>query len=284
MIIENYNESKTEILKTSWKFNNCDQEYILSWSICETPFCSCTEITFGIGLDKNPPIASFSYDINTRKCSNVESIETSKLLTEQLISELTDNDYATLNKIFYNEKIRHIDACNLNEIDPPPFPVEEIENESLMVDFKSIFPWALQLWFQLDDITYYVIEQYCLNSTCKCNDIHIDFFAIKDDIHLNKDNPTTIIYNFITGKWSVEEHGQGTHQVPILIKQMYTKYPEIKETFADRKSKLKLLYRRYREKEGLLRQEVRKPIDEQCGRNDPCFCGSGKKYKKCCGK
>ena len=24
--------------------------------------------------------------------------------------------------------------------------------------------------------------------------------------------------------------------------------------------------------------------DEKVGRNDPCPCGSGKKYKKCCGK
>jgi preprotein translocase subunit SecA len=23
--------------------------------------------------------------------------------------------------------------------------------------------------------------------------------------------------------------------------------------------------------------------DEQIGRNDPCWCGSGRKYKKCCG-
>ncbi len=24
--------------------------------------------------------------------------------------------------------------------------------------------------------------------------------------------------------------------------------------------------------------------DQKAGRNDPCVCGSGKKYKKCCGK
>lgn len=24
--------------------------------------------------------------------------------------------------------------------------------------------------------------------------------------------------------------------------------------------------------------------DQKIGRNDPCFCGSGLKYKKCCGK
>ena len=25
-------------------------------------------------------------------------------------------------------------------------------------------------------------------------------------------------------------------------------------------------------------------LEEKVGRNDPCTCGSGKKYKKCCGK
>jgi SWIM/SEC-C metal-binding protein len=25
-------------------------------------------------------------------------------------------------------------------------------------------------------------------------------------------------------------------------------------------------------------------VDPKVGRNDPCHCGSGKKYKKCCGK
>ena len=25
-------------------------------------------------------------------------------------------------------------------------------------------------------------------------------------------------------------------------------------------------------------------VPEEPGRNDPCSCGSGKKYKKCCGK
>jgi len=33
-------------------------------------------------------------------------------------------------------------------------------------------------------------------------------------------------------------------------------------------------------------QQQRQPIsvEEKTGRNDPCPCGSGKKFKKCCGK
>ena len=32
------------------------------------------------------------------------------------------------------------------------------------------------------------------------------------------------------------------------------------------------------------KQPVRKKASEKVGRNDPCPCGSGKKYKQCCGR
>ena len=32
------------------------------------------------------------------------------------------------------------------------------------------------------------------------------------------------------------------------------------------------------------KKPVKKSDEEKIGRNDPCPCGSGKKYKKCCGK
>jgi preprotein translocase subunit SecA len=31
-------------------------------------------------------------------------------------------------------------------------------------------------------------------------------------------------------------------------------------------------------------KQIKKEASEKVGRNDPCPCGSGKKYKKCCGK
>jgi len=30
--------------------------------------------------------------------------------------------------------------------------------------------------------------------------------------------------------------------------------------------------------------DVNNNVKKKIGRNDPCPCGSGKKYKKCCGK
>ena len=36
--------------------------------------------------------------------------------------------------------------------------------------------------------------------------------------------------------------------------------------------------------ERLLNPVKTRVAEEKVGRNDPCLCGSGKKYKKCCGK
>jgi len=36
--------------------------------------------------------------------------------------------------------------------------------------------------------------------------------------------------------------------------------------------------------EGLLNLPKPKIVEKKVGRNDPCPCGSGTKYKKCCGK
>lgn len=51
--------------------------------------------------------------------------------------------------------------------------------------------------------------------------------------------------------------------------------PQWKEIFSE--EELKALYKEQRDS-----GTVRKP--KKIGRNDPCPCGSGKKYKKCCGK
>ncbi|MDO4473185.1 MAG: SEC-C metal-binding domain-containing protein [Eubacteriales bacterium] len=51
--------------------------------------------------------------------------------------------------------------------------------------------------------------------------------------------------------------------------------PQWKEIFSE--EELKALYKEQRES-----TTIRK--EKKIGRNDPCPCGSGKKYKKCCGR
>jgi uncharacterized protein YecA (UPF0149 family) len=53
--------------------------------------------------------------------------------------------------------------------------------------------------------------------------------------------------------------------------------PDLDAVLAKRQALLRRLYRR------ALRRKTIRIQAPQPGRNDPCPCGSGKKYKKCCG-
>jgi preprotein translocase subunit SecA len=75
--------------------------------------------------------------------------------------------------------------------------------------------------------------------------------------------------------------------------------PDIVKYFLDKQGVLETLRYRHREmkKDGgeshmkriieaadkLRKPETRRLAEPKIGRNDPCPCGSGKKYKKCCG-
>jgi uncharacterized protein YecA (UPF0149 family) len=62
---------------------------------------------------------------------------------------------------------------------------------------------------------------------------------------------------------------------------------ELKKRFDDRKDKNKKIKAG---QPGADEEPLPPPVDpihavnKEVGRNDPCPCGSGKKYKKCCGK
>lgn len=94
-----------------------------------------------------------------------------------------------------------------------------------------------------------------------------------------------------------KELEKGMDSLPAFFKKQISKNPEIKERMLavtkrmqaegiDLNSPKAITWLRKHEKE--LKQEQFGKIDpivkeKEPGRNDPCPCGSGKKYKKCCG-
>jgi preprotein translocase subunit SecA len=64
-----------------------------------------------------------------------------------------------------------------------------------------------------------------------------------------------------------------------LMKIQIAREAEVQQKFAPRPSSM--TYGRGSGTESAKPQTVIK--DKKIGRNDPCICGSGKKYKKCCG-
>lgn len=74
-----------------------------------------------------------------------------------------------------------------------------------------------------------------------------------------------------------------------FVKSMFKEY-NIKYTDKDYKNIIEII-NNYKNTlpiwvyNGYSKKEVNSmPKEKKVGRNDPCPCGSGKKYKKCCGK
>ena len=94
-------------------------------------------------------------------------------------------------------------------------------------------------------------------------------------------------YDYKTGMIeAVYVPAAGQPSLEALVAAARKTHPSLAEDVERRHNQLKLLYAR-----ALLKAEKNRPApvatpvkaEPKVGRNEPCPCGSGKKYKKCCG-
>lgn len=136
--------------------------------------------------------------------------------------------------------------------------------------------------FECKGITYFVDDQYCTNPECKCNEVVLTFFEVVPSMKTQEPN-FAIRMPFNTGNYKVEFNSNTNKAEMDAIIKCFKKH--IDNDF----ELLKARYMKMREfgKKRIERKRIKqmeqKAISTKVGRNDPCLCGSGKKYKKCCG-
>jgi len=65
------------------------------------------------------------------------------------------------------------------------------------------------------------------------------------------------------------------------MSKLHESIPNISSILKERHGTLRLLYENYKRKTKIGTHDISR---KKVGRNDPCPCGSGKKYKMCCGR
>jgi len=122
----------------------------------------------------------------------------------------------------------------------------------------------------------YAHEHYCPAPRCECDEVVVDF-ADTDSRTLEPAGAVT--YNFTSGKTSFDPERPATLQrLDELWKLFCRRYPNKDERFRGRRRELAAAFDRI---VGLQETPV---ASRKVPRNAPCPCGSGKKYKKCCGR
>ena len=135
-----------------------------------------------------------------------------------------------------------------------------------MVFFEEVFPYEFDHTFVCDGRYYVLNDAHCLNPHCKCDEAAISFLDTTSGSHVSHI------------RVSMSRLRTPTINGPGLLKQLWERLIESggEKVIRDR-------FKRMRRVASQRRLAAPLPVrSAKVGRNDPCPCGSGKKYKRCC--
>lgn len=252
---------------------------------CTNPDCDCVVITLNfVALEQNDKLKGslFAFDLDTRTWEVSEiRIDNPSIGVHALIEEFTSGLDMLLKEIF-RKRIKEAKEYggngvldwfdNLSDEDGFCFGYSEVYGES---DTPKFF-------FDYMDEKYFVDDQYCTNPECKCNDVVLTFFDIIPDRD-KQEAQFALRVSLGTGKYKVEcsydvDKGEIEKIFNSYLEHIHNDLGLLRSRYAKMKEFGKKRILRKKQK-----QNPQKVASIKVGRNDPCPCGSGKKYKKCCG-
>ena len=148
--------------------------------------------------------------------------------------------------------------------------------------------------FAHDGREYLVDDLYCSNPNCGCEEVHLEFYEYLPPRQAKGGG-------IVEGRFLATLSLQGKLKIQECPARFRDRAWTIAEAWLSRfGGDLGKLRWRYDKVKAIARRSVRidavdqpehdlpvtmpMPITADPGRNDPCPCGSGKKYKKCCGR
>jgi len=265
------------------KFNNGIIAAIVDF-YCINPNCNCSEVGLDfVEVDENKEIKHrlFSFNLNTVtwQLSN-KNVENNVLNGEELIKEFM-NDLNEGIKATIKKRVEEANAYG-QENPWEWFDKLDLEDGSSF-GYSEVFGArdVEKFSFEYKDRKYFVDDQYCINPECKCNEAVLTFIDIVDGREMQ--NPDFAI-RMPLGSWNytIEFSNVDSGELKQVIKCFREHINNDLGLLKTRYSNMKKFGQKLndREKESRIIQRI---VGSKIGRNEPCPCGSGKKYKKCCG-
>lgn len=267
--------------------------FAAEFTMCESPVCRCTEVTLSCApLGEAPALAlpplTFSLDIEERcvkKADGHPASPEAMSLAGDLVAEMGEEDWNGFRRRFYARKEMQTETADCATLDAP-FPPENLMDPSLMAGYKDILPFAKLFPFMLGPVRWLVDEQYCVNPECQCKDVCFDFLRLEvppeGKAHIAQELRATYDSRRDTFKPLTKPWPQGP-ALETLTQALREAHPNLAAEIRKRRNTLRTLYRKARAREQW--DALPPPAPAAKTRpNEPCPCGSGRKYKKCCGR
>ncbi len=265
-------------------------------AICQGPRCRCFDVRVQwLPAPTNAPARParefwFNLDETTILLTpELQQAPESLRLAEILRTELTKADQRQLREWFLAKKLAIIQTTPPSEIDIANLPNAD---DGAMIGFVDVFPFGLALNFTWNKEVWAVSEQYCVQPGCKCKEMVLSFLKLIDAVGRKTtkiEDAPSLRYNYHTQTFKpVVTGAAGSPSLDSLLAVLKREYASLNTQLEFRQRLMQSLYARHY----LARTKARLPsqpgkplsaVAHKIGRNDPCPCGSGRKYKHCCG-
>jgi hypothetical protein len=223
-------------------------------------------------------------------------------LGRAVAAQLQETDWHLLARYLLQSKHEIIKEADVTRLDAT-FPKEVMSGAGHMVGYAEIFPLGGAFPFEIGAEAWLADDQYCVNPRCRCREVLFSFVRLPgagdSRRHRVADQPAAR-YDYQRGGFeTVHAPSADQPELAALFHGMKQAHPDLDPVVKKRHQQLKTLYKR------ALRSSAGKPSTDteleppisapssrpagpqssaKAGRNDPCPCGSGKKFKKCCGR
>ena len=151
--------------------------------------------------------------------------------------------------------------------------------DGLLVGWDEVFPDEPDFVFYVSEKRYWVRDLYCISPGCHCKDANLSFTEIKGEKKYKELGAVSIdLKQFRVS--DIQAMGASSEEL-MRLWMAFQKEPGMKRTLKTRQKEMKHIGKEivsfsFKNKSRGLKSSLK------VGRNDPCPCGSGKKYKKCC--
>jgi hypothetical protein len=280
-------DKDSEKIMATIQRNDTAEKYECSLLSCNNPVCACQTVYLNLSplQDKNKKeslLSSHSIDIDLieRKLAYPDEKKIPKddlAFAEFFLSNLGDSDFQFLYGIYFVYKNNITEKAKLDAIDAY-FDYEEVEKEGLMYAYNDVLPYGDQMSVDIDGRNCIIFDQYCLLPKCPCTDTNLNIMLV-ETLGEAGEELCSVSLKYAKKSWEALEGGSLPVSLKAVRSAIESEIPDFYEKLRNRHLKLKGIYAHCKKRNFAPKQPIQVP---KVGRNDPCPCGSGKKYKKCC--
>ena len=254
--------------------------YGVDLDFCPNPVCTCTSLYVDLyrePIDEGSSSPEFRFELDIKEeglaASSDQGSESDRDMGQAFLDGLSEDDWGLLARLFVGYKQRITEETPDSDL-KTRFSIQRVEQDGLMVGLREILPFHGSLTLDLKDRHFVLDEQYCVNPGCRCTETMVTL--VDEDrpapADTEPDLPTLRI-DYRTRRWEVANAGG---EDPTLLSRaaMLLLGDQLRDQLEHHHGRLRNLYRLYK--------RAHRKSGNRPGRNDPCPCGSGKKYKRCC--